>query len=112
MKTIDWNSFQNIELRAGTVLSVQEFPQARKPAWIITADFGKDIGILKTSAQITDYYGPENLAGRQIIGLINLPPKQIGPIQSRFLLTGFPDKNGKVVIAVPEREVPNGVKLY
>ncbi len=112
MDTISWNDFEKVELRVGTVINVEEFPEARKPAWKITADFGKEIGIRKTSAQITVHYSPENLIGRQIVGVVNFPPKQIGPVRSEFLLTGFPDENGDVVIAVPERPVPNGGKLY
>ena len=112
MENISWNDFEKVELRVGTVLNVEEFPEARKPAWKITVDFGDEIGIRKTSAQITVYYTPENLIGRQIVGVVNFPPKQIGPVRSEFLLTGFPDENGDTVVAVPERPVPNGGKLY
>ena len=112
MDTISWNDFEKVELRVGTVVNVEEFPEARKPAWKITVDFGKEIGIRRTSAQITVHYGPEDLVGRQIVGVVNFPPKQIGPVRSEFLLTGFPDERGDVVIAVPERPVPNGAKLF
>ena len=111
MKTISWDDFEVVEIRAGTVLKVEEFPEARKPAWIITVDFGSDIGVKKTSAQITDLYGPDDLVGRQIIGVVNFPPRQIGPVKSEFLLTGFYNEDGAVVLAVPERDVTNGAKL-
>ena len=111
MKTITWDEFESVELRAGTVIKVEDFPQARKPAWKITVDFGGDIGLKRTSAQITDLYGPDDLIGRQIIGLVNFPPRQIGPVKSEFLLTGFYREDGAVVMAVPERAVPDGAKL-
>lgn len=111
MKTISWNEFEAVELRAGTVLKVEEFPEARKPAWKITVDFGGEIGVKKTSAQICDLYGPEDLIGRQIVGVVNFPPRQIGPVRSEFLLTGFYRDDGSVVMAVPERAVPDGAKL-
>ena len=111
MKNISWDDFEAVELRAGTVLEVEEFPEARKPAWKITVDFGSDIGVKKTSAQITDLYGTDDLVGRQVIAVVNFPPRQIGPVKSEFLLTGFHNKDGVVVIAVPERPVPNGAKL-
>ena len=111
MNTISWEDFEAVELRAGTILKVEEFPEARKPAWKITVDFGGDIGVKKTSAQITDLYGPEDLVGRQIVGVVNFPPRQIGPMHLEFLLTGFYRDDGAVVMAVPERPVPNGAKL-
>jgi tRNA-binding protein len=111
MNTISWEEFEAVELRAGTILEVEEFPEARKPAWKITVDFGGDIGVKKTSAQITDLYGPDDLVGRQIVGVVNFPPRQIGPMRSEFLLTGFYRDDGAVVMAVPERQVPNGAKL-
>jgi tRNA-binding protein len=111
MKNISWDEFKAVELRAGTIIRVEAFPEARKPAWKITADFGGSIGIKKTSAQITDLYAPEDLTGRQIIGVMNFPPRQIGPFMSEFLLTGFYREDGSVVMAVPERAVPDGAKL-
>jgi len=111
MKNISWDEFKAVELRAGTIINVEKFPEARKPAWKITVDFGSSIGIKKTSAQITDLYSPENLMGRQIIGVMNFPPRQIGPFMSEFLLTGFYREDGAVVMAVPEREVPDGAEL-
>ena len=111
MKTITWDEFVSVELRVDTVLKVEEFPEARKPAYKIWADFGPEIGEKKTSVQITQLYCPDELIGRQIIGVINFPDKQVGPFRSEFLLTGFADVDGAVVIAVPERAVPNGAKL-
>ena len=111
MKTIQWNDFEQVELRIGSIVDVQEFPQARKPAYKVTADFGEQIGILKASAQITDLYTPEDLLGKQIVGVVNFPAKQIGPFMSQFLLTGFVQKDGTVVNAQPERPVENGLKL-
>ncbi len=112
MNTITWDQFEAVELRVGTIIAVEDFPEARKPAWKITADFGQELGILKTSARITVHYSRDYLMGKQILGVINFPVKQIGPVRSEFLLTGFPDENGDVVIAEPERPVPNGGRLY
>ena len=111
MKTIQWNDFEQVELRIGSIVDVQEFPQARKPAYKVTADFGEQFGILKASAQITDLYTPDDLLGKQIVGVVNFPAKQIGPFMSQFLLTGFVQKDRSVVIAKPERPVDNGLKL-
>jgi len=111
MDTITWQDFTAVELRVGTVLTVEDFPQARNPAYIITVDFGKELGIRKTSAQITALYGKDELLGRQIVGVVNFPVKQVGPVRSEFLLTGFYASDKEVVIAVPERPVPNGAKL-
>ncbi len=111
MKTINWGDFEQVELRVGTVVKVDEFPEARKPAYKVTADFGDDIGVLKSSAQITELYSPDDLVGQQIIAVINFPAKQIGPFMSQFLLTGFVRKDGAVIIARPERPVENGAKL-
>ena len=98
-------------MRVGTILSVEDFPEAHNPAYKITADFG-EFGIKKSSVQITKHYTKEDLVGKQIVGVINFPPKQIGPFISEFLTTGFPDENGEVVLAMPERKVPNGSKLF
>lgn len=111
METIAWDDFERVELRVGTVLRVEAFPEARKPAYKVWADFGPEVGEKKTSVQITALYSPEELIGRQIIGVVNFPAKQVGPFRSEFLLTGFADVNGDVVIAMPERAVPNGAKL-
>jgi len=111
MRQISWDEFEAVELRAGTIIGVEEFPEARKPAYKITADFGPDIGVRRCSARVTDLYRKEDLLGRQILGVVNFPPKQIGPVRSEFLLTGFSREDGSVVLAVPERAVPNGAKL-
>jgi tRNA-binding protein len=111
MAAIRWEDFERVELRVGTILEVEDFPEARKPAYKITADFGPQIGVKKSSARITDLYRKEELVGRQIIGVVNFPPKQIGPLRSEFLLTGFYTPAGAVVLAVPERPVENGAKL-
>lgn len=111
MDTITWDDFARVELRVGTITKVEPFPEARKPAYKVWADFGPEVGEKKTSVQITALYGPEELIGRQIIGVVNFPVKQVGPFRSEFLLTGFADANGDIVIAAPERAVPNGAKL-
>ena len=111
MITISWEEFEKVELRVGTIVDVQDFPEARNPAYIVKADFGQDIGIKKASAQITDLYTKEALVGKQIVGVLNFPPKQIGPMRSEFLVTGFVQDSGEVVLAVPDKDVPNGLKL-
>jgi tRNA-binding protein len=107
--TIEWADFERVVLCAGTVLRVEEFPQARKPAWKLWVDFGPH-GVRKTSAQVRSLYEADDLVGRQIVGVINFPPKQIGPFVSEFLLTGFTTEAG-VVITTIERAVPNGTRL-
>lgn len=111
MPTMTWQDFEIVELNVGTILRVEDFPEARKPAYKIWADFGSNLGIKKTSAQITALYTKENLMGRQIIGVVNLPLKRIAGFESEFLLTGFVLEHGAVVIAQPERSVPNGSRL-
>ena len=110
MKEITWSEFEQVELRAGTVLEVYEFPEARKPAYKLKVDFGP-YGIRMSSAQITKHYTKESLVGRQIVGVTNFPKKQIGKFMSEFLVTGFADENGDIVLTSLEREVPNGSKL-
>lgn len=111
MQTIAWTDFEKIELRIGTIIQVDDFPEAKKPAYKLTIDFG-EFGIKKSSAQITTLYKKEELIGRQIVGVINFPPKQIGPFVSECLTTGFPDERGNVVLTQPERKVPNGSKMF
>ena len=111
MKEITWQEFDQVELRIGTIIAVEDFPDANKPAYKITVDFVPEIGVKKSSAQLTKLYSKEELQGRQIIGVVNFPPKQIGPMRSEVLITGFYREDGAVVLAMPEREVPNGAKL-
>ncbi len=111
METIDWDDFAKIELRVGTIVSAEEFPEARKPAYIVKVDFGEEIGLRKSSAQITDLYSAEELLGRQVVAVVNFPSKQIGPIRSQCLITGFHRDDGAVVLVQPDRSVPNGAKL-
>ena len=111
MQQIEWNDFLKVELRVGTVLEVMEFPEARKPAWKLRIDFGHEIGIKTSSAQITALYDKGELVGRQVIAVVNFPVKQIGPFRSEVLVTGFHDEQGRIVLARPERAVPNGAKL-
>ncbi|NOT07869.1 MAG: tRNA-binding protein [Gemmatimonadales bacterium] len=111
MNAISWEHFQAVELRAGTITAAEDFPEARKPAYKITVDFGPEIGSKRTSAQFTALYSKEQLLGKQILAVINFPPKQIGPVRSEFLLTGFYREDGTIVLAVPERPVENGARL-
>jgi tRNA-binding protein len=110
METISWHDFEKVELRAGTILEVTDFPQARKPAYKVKVDFGP-LGIKWTSAQVTKHYTKEELINRQIIAVINFPAKQIANFMSEFLLTGFVDDNGDIILAAIEKRVPNGSKL-
>ena len=111
METISWQDFEQVDLRVGTIVTAEVFDQARRPAYRLHIDFGPDIGVLKSSAQITDLYQTDGLVGQQVIGVVNFPPKQIGPIQSQCLITGFPQTDGSVVLIQPERAVENGSKL-
>jgi len=111
MDQITWKDFETVELRAGTVVDAQNFPEARRPAYKLFIDFGPELGIRKSSAQITDLYHPEDLIGRQVIAVVNFPAKQIGPFMSECLVTGFYNENGAVILAVPEKTVKNGSKL-
>jgi len=111
MQPIDWNDFEKVELRVGNIVAVEDFPEARKPAYKLRIDFGDDIGLRKSSAQITDLYSREELVGSQIVAVVNFPPKQIGPMRSECLVTGFHREDGAVVLARPDSAVPNGAKL-
>jgi len=110
VETIEWNDFEKVELRVGTIERVDEFPEARIPAYKLLVDFGEEIGTRKSSAQITKLYQPESLVGKQVVAVVNFPPKQIGPMKSECLVTGFYSEDG-VVLAVPDKDVPNGLKL-
>ena len=111
METINWGDFEKVELRVGTIVEVNDFPEARKPAYKLVIDFG-EFGLKKSSAQIKALYKKEDLVGRQIVGVINFPPKQIGPFISECLTTGFADQDGNVVLTQPERKVSNGSKIF
>lgn len=111
MDEITWEEFAKIELRVGRVLSAEPFPQARKPAYILRVDFGDEIGVKKSSVQITQLYRAEELPGRLVVAVVNFPKKQIGPLMSECLITGFHNERGEVALCVPDRPVPLGAKL-
>ncbi len=109
--TLTWAQFQQVELRVGEITRAEVFKEARKPAYQLWVDFGPELGIKRSSAQITVHYQPEDLVGKRVIGVTNFPPKQIGPMRSEVLVTGFYDEGGAVVLAVPDKEVPLGARL-
>jgi len=108
---IVYDDFARVDIRAGTVLTAEPFPQARKPSLRLTIDFGPGIGIRKSAAQITEHYSPEDLVGKVVMAVVNFPPRQIGPMRSEVLVLGFPDDEGRIVLASPDRRVPNGARL-
>lgn len=111
MADLTWDEFQKVELRVGTIIAVDDFPEARKPAWKLTVDFGNEIGVRRSSAQITDHYGESDLFEKQVLAVINFPPKQIGPFMSECLVTGLVQEDGSVVLAIPDQPVANGLRL-
>jgi tRNA-binding protein len=111
MDMIDWNDFTKVGLRVGRVVSAAVFPEARKPAYVLHVDFGKELGIRKSSAQVTALYSPGELIGKLVVAVVNFPEKQIGPLMSECLVTGFHNENGEVALCVPDKDVPLGTKL-
>jgi tRNA-binding protein len=112
MQTILWNDFEKVELRVGTILTAEDFPEARKPAYKLTIDFGPEIGIKRSSAQITKHYTKDDLVGRQVVCVVNFPSKQIGPFVSEVLTTGFADEQGDIVLTSISQPIPNGAKMF
>ncbi|WP_299347904.1 tRNA-binding protein [uncultured Maritalea sp.] len=108
---ISFDDYLKVDIRTGTVVEVHPFPQARKPAHILLIDFGEDIGVKKSSAQITAHYAADDLIGRQVMAVVNFPPRQIGPLKSEVLTLGFEDENGDIVLAAVDQPVPNGKRL-
>lgn len=111
MTKISWADFEKVEIRVGTVVTAQNFPEARNPSYILTVDFGDEIGVKKSSAQITELYSKEGLIGKQVVGVVNFPPKQVGPMMSECLVLGFYRENNSVVLAIPDGEIDNGARL-
>ena len=111
-ETISYAEFEAVDIRVGTIIDAQPFPQARKPAIKLTIDFGAEIGVKRSSAQITIHYKPDKLIGRQVCAVVNFPPRQIGPFMSEVLTLGMPDEDGAVVLVRPDLKVPNGGRLF
>lgn len=112
MSEISFDEFLKVDVRVGTIVAVEDFPEARKPAYKLRVDFGPEIGERKTSAQITVNYGKDELVGRQVAAVVNFPPRQIGPFMSEVLVLGFPDDAGEVTLVAPDKKVPDGGRLY
>ena len=110
-ETISWSDFEKVDIRLGTVLEAEPFPQARKPAIKLRIDFGPEVGVKKSSAQITVHYDPKELVGRQVMAVVNFPPRQIGPFMSEVLTLGFADESGAIVLARPDKPAPDGSRL-
>ncbi len=111
-QTIGFDDFLKVDVRAGTIVRTEPYPEARKPAIKVWVDFGEEIGVRKTSAQLTKHYTPESLLGRQVAAVVNFPAKQIGKFMSEMLVVGFPDTEGAVVLVTPDKTVPNGGRLF
>lgn len=111
MNSLQWSDFQKVDIRAGTIVQAQPFPEARRPAYKLHVDFGPQIGIKKTSAQITDLYNLQELVGKQVLAVVNFPPKQIGPFMSECLVTGLHQADGSVVLASVDKPLANGARL-
>jgi len=109
---INYQDFEKVDIRVGEIVNVEDFPEARKPAYKLTIDFGPEVGVKKSSVQVTKHYSKEELLGKLVVGVINFPPKQIGPFVSEVLTLGLPDKNGDVVLLSPTKKVPRGGKMF
>ncbi|ETD81704.1 tRNA-binding protein [Rhodobacter capsulatus] len=112
MSEISYDDFAKVDIRVGRIIDVQPFPEARKPAYKLWVDFGPEVGVKKSSAQVTVHYTPEELLGRQVLGVVNFPPRQIGPFRSEALVLGLPDADGAVVLIGPGQDVPLGGKMF
>lgn len=112
MVEIAFDDFLKVDIRVGRIVKAEPFPEARKPAIKMSIDFGADIGVRKSSAQITAHYNVEELAGKQVMAVVNFPPRQIGPVRSEVLVLGLPDENGDIVLISPDKEVPDGGQMH
>ena len=109
---ISFDDFLAVDIRVGTIIIAEDFPEARKPAYKLQIDFGDEIGVKKSSAQITDHYSTDDLIGRQVIAVVNFPPRQIGPVRSEVLTLGLSDEGGRIVLLAPDQKVPNGQRMH